>query len=109
EYDQISTYHQINDDAPYEAGGSNPIRNWNRQYSGWMSARHALAQSLNVPTVKLLDEVGRENAKEFAEGIGYEFATDTIDARDAIGGTKTEVSPLQLAGSYRAFGNQGIY
>jgi len=50
-----------------------------------------------------------ENAKEFAEGIGYEFADDAIDVRDAIGGTKTEVSPLQLAGSYRAFGNQGIY
>lgn len=109
EYNKISTYHQINDDAPYEAGGSNPIRNWNRQYQGWMSARYALSQSLNVPTVKLFDEVGSENAKKFAEGIGYEFATETVDPRDAIGGTATEVSPLQLAGTYRAFGNQGIY
>lgn len=109
EYNKISTYHQINDDAPYEPPGSAPIRNWNRQYQGWMSARNALAQSLNVPTVKLLEEVGLENAKEFAEGIGYEFATDPIDYRDAIGGTQTEVTPLQLAGAYRAFGNQGIY
>jgi len=109
EYNQISTYHQINDDAPYQAGGSKPIRNWNRSYGGWMSVRHALSQSLNVPTVKLFEEVGAENAKKFAEGIGYEFADEVIDVRDAIGGTKTNVTPLQLAGAYRAFGNQGIY
>src|SRR5699024_1582232 len=42
EYNKWSTYHQINDDKPYEVGGTNPIRNWNRQYQGWMSARYAL-------------------------------------------------------------------
>ena len=109
EYDKISTYHQLNDDKPYEVKGSTPIRNWNRKYQGWMSARYALSQSLNVPTVKLLEETGYGNAKKFAEGIGINFADDTISIRDAIGGTATIATPLQVAGAYRAFANEGIY
>lgn len=109
EYNKWSTYHQVNDDKPYEVGGTNPIRNWNRQYQGWMSARYALTHSLNVPTVKILEESGLDQAKKFAEGLGIQFANDKIDIRDAIGGTETEVTPLQLAGAYQPFGNEGIY
>jgi penicillin-binding protein 1A len=109
EYNQISTYHQLNDDQPYEVEGSNPIRNWNRSYAGWMTARHALNQSLNVPAAKVLEEVGRENAKPFAESLGINFADDYMDVRDAIGGTNTNATPLQMAGAYRAFANEGIY
>ncbi|PAV29466.1 penicillin-binding protein [Virgibacillus profundi] len=108
EYNKISTYHQINDDKPYEVG-EHTFRNWNRKYSGWMTARHALVQSLNVPALKTLEATGTGKAKEFAEGLGYHFADDTISIGDAIGGTQTQVTPLQLAGSYRAFGNEGIY
>ncbi|MBU8567853.1 PBP1A family penicillin-binding protein [Virgibacillus pantothenticus] len=110
EYNKISTYHQINDDKPYPIPGTNKtIRNWNRQYAGWMTARHALNQSLNVPAVKVLEEVGYDKAKEFAEGLGIKFADNKILIGDAIGGTKTEVTPLQLAGAFRAFGNEGLY
>ncbi|RKQ37634.1 penicillin-binding protein 1A [Oceanobacillus halophilus] len=109
EYNKISTYHQLNDDKPYETAGSNPIRNWNRSYAGWVTARYALEQSLNVPTVKLFEEVGAGNAQTFAESLGIRFADDQINIRDAIGGTATNVTPLQLAGAYRAFGNEGIY
>ncbi|MYL42007.1 PBP1A family penicillin-binding protein [Virgibacillus salexigens] len=110
EYDKISTYHQINDDKPYPIPGTDAsIRNWNRQYGGWMTARHALNQSLNVPAVKTLEEVGYENAKKFAESLGIKFADDKMTIGDAIGGTSTTVNPLQMAGAYRAFGNEGIY
>src|SRR5690625_6809671 len=95
EYKKWSTYEQINDDKPYEAGGSNPIRNWNRQYQGWISARQALAQSLNVPAVKTFEEIGADRAKQFAESLGIEIADEHLDVRDVIGGTKTNVSPLQ--------------
>lgn len=110
ENNQWSTYHQINDDKPYPiAGTDKEIRNWNRSYQGWLSMRSALAQSLNVPAVKALEETGFDNAKKFAEGLGIEFANDQITIGDAIGGTQTSVTPLQLAGAFRAFGNEGIY
>src|SRR5699024_10249183 len=95
---------------PYEVQGSDAtIRNWNRSYQGWMSIRYALQQSLNVPTLKTLEETGYSNAKSFAEGLGIEFYKDTITIGDAIGGTNTGVTPLQMAGAYSAFGNEGMY
>lgn len=109
EYDQISTYHQINDDKPYEVEGSSPIRNWNRSYAGWVTARYALNQSLNVPAVKVMEEVGRERAQPFAESLGINFHEDYLDVRDVIGGRETVVTPLQMAGAYRGFANEGIY
>ncbi|WP_339228000.1 PBP1A family penicillin-binding protein [Oceanobacillus sp. FSL K6-2867] len=109
EYNKLSTYHQVNDDAPYEIPGSSPVRNWNRSHAGWITMRHALNQSLNVPTLKILDEVGVDKAQGFAEGLGIKFHNDQMAVRDAIGGTETNVTPLQLAGAYHAFGNQGIY
>src|SRR5690625_7915139 len=68
EYNNWSTYHQINDDKPYEVAGSTPIRNWNREYQGWMSARTALSKSLNVTRVKALDENGMSNSQKLDEG-----------------------------------------
>lgn len=104
-----STYHQINDDKPYEVEGSTPVRNYTRTYQGWVSIRKALAESLNVPAVKTLNEVGIDKAQPFAESLGYEFNNDNMGIRDAIGGTKTGTSPLEIAGAYRAFANEGIY
>ncbi|WP_040981348.1 transglycosylase domain-containing protein [Oceanobacillus jeddahense] len=109
EYNQMSTYHQLDDEGPYEIEGSNPIRNATRTYNGWVTARYALQQSLNVPAVKLMEEVGPENSKEFAENLGFEFESDYLDLREAIGGTATEVTPMQMAGAYSAFGNEGNY
>src|SRR5699024_3688510 len=38
-----------------------------------------------------------------------EFADKHLAPQDAIGGTATSVTPLQLAGAFSAFGNEGIY
>ncbi|WP_018933744.1 penicillin-binding protein 1A [Gracilibacillus lacisalsi] len=104
-----STYHQINDDKPYPiAGTDSSVRNWTRNYQGWMSIRYALEQSLNVPAVKTLDEVGYDNAKKFAEGIGMDFESD-FTLTDAIGGSGSSVTPIEMAGAYTAFGNEGVY
>ncbi|QGH34759.1 PBP1A family penicillin-binding protein [Gracilibacillus salitolerans] len=104
-----STYHQINDDEPYPIEGTDAVvRNWNRNYQGWMSIRYALEQSLNVPAVKTLDEVGYNNAKEFAEGIGMDFE-DNFTLTDAIGGAGSTVTPIEMAGAYATFGNEGMY
>lgn len=109
EYEKYSTYHQINDDQPYDYGGDHKIRNWNRQYQGWMSMRYALEQSLNVPAVKTFDEIGMDRGKEFAEGLGIEFDKDQLTIGEAIGGSSTNTTTVEMAGAYSAFGNEGIY
>lgn len=110
EFNKWSTYEQINDDKPYElAGTDRVVRNWNRQYQGWMSIRYALTQSLNVPTLKAIEDVGLYKAQEFAEGLGLEFEDSVNDVQYAIGGADSQTTPLKLAGAYQAFGNEGIY
>src|SRR5699024_5793752 len=106
---QWSTYHQLNDDGPYDIAGSDKqINTWANQYYGWVSMRYALQQSLNVPAVKTFDEVGASNAKQFAEGLGISFGDSKIQLTDAIGGG-IGTNPLELAGAYRAFANSGVY
>lgn len=111
ETQQWSTYHQINDDGPYAIEGTDQeVHTWaDGHYYGWVSMRFALRESLNVPAVKTLNQVGYGPAQEFAEGLGIEFSDDTIGLTDALGGTDTGTNPLELAGAYRAFGNGGIY
>lgn len=106
EYNNISTYHQINDE-PYTIG-THTFRNFSRNYSGWVSARTALSKSLNIPAVKLLEEVGFDNAIEFGSRLGLNMPDELVHS-DALGGGELQVTPLELAGAFRAFGNEGIY
>ncbi|MEN1969381.1 PBP1A family penicillin-binding protein [Lentibacillus sp. N15] len=109
ENEKWSTYHQINDDNPYEIPGTDKkAGNWNGQYQGWMSMRTALTQSLNVPALKTAEEVGSGKAQEFAEGLGLNFGKKDMTVTDAIGGGNLNVTPLQLASAYRAFANEGV-
>ncbi|MHA6251131.1 transglycosylase domain-containing protein [Oceanobacillus sp. CAU 1775] len=109
EYNQMSTYHQINDDEPYKVPGvENPVRNVTQRYKGWVTARTALAESLNVPAMKVFEEVGAANAREFGTKLGLTIP-ENFGGTDAIGGASTNTSPLELAGAYRAFANGGNY
>ncbi|WP_243355993.1 penicillin-binding protein 1A [Bacillus litorisediminis] len=107
EYLKWSTYHQIVDE-PYTYSKGTPVGNWDDDYYGQMSIRRALAMSRNIPAVKALQEVGLENAQKFAVQLGLPLQ-DEIYESYAIGGLEKGVSPLQMAGAYAAFGNEGVY
>ncbi|MFD2045836.1 PBP1A family penicillin-binding protein [Ornithinibacillus salinisoli] len=107
EHNKLSTYHQINDDKPYEIGGGRTVNNFDNRFHGWVSMRTAIAHSYNVPALKTLEETGFDLATPFAEKLGISLKTRQIG--EGIGGTETEVNPLQLAAAYRPFANEGIY
>lgn len=92
----------------YQDGSEKIIHNYNHVYGGRMTLRNALNKSLNVPAVKSFNAVGKEKVQAFAEHLGFTF-TEEIYESMAIGGVATGYSPLQMAGAYAAFGNQGIY
>ncbi|MBA2875073.1 PBP1A family penicillin-binding protein [Thermaerobacillus caldiproteolyticus] len=106
EYLKWSTAHQLVDE-PYAYSDGTPIKNWNGTYEGPMTMRMALAKSRNIPALKALQAVGKERAKQFANKLGMGF--DEIYESYAIGGLGKGVSPLQMAGAYSAFGNNGVY
>ncbi len=107
EYLKWSTYHQIKDE-PYTYSDKKPINNHDRKFMGQMTARNALALSRNIPALKAFQEVGVTKATEFANGLGITFE-ERINEPYSIGGTLGGISPLNMAGAYAAFGNQGNY
>jgi penicillin-binding protein 1A len=108
EYLKWGTYQQLEDKpTKYSGKGNVQPHNWDNKYMGSMTMREALARSRNTTAVQTIQQVGLEKAKEFAEKLGIPL--DEIYEPYAIGGLKQGVSPLQMAGAYSAFGNNGIY
>ncbi|WLR53056.1 PBP1A family penicillin-binding protein [Bacillus tianshenii] len=106
EYLKWSTYHQIIDER-HEYSNGTPVNNWDNRYKGQMSIRKALAESRNIPALKTIQEVGLDKSREFAAGLGLDLPNDIYEAY-SIGGFNG-LSPLELAGAYSAFGNNGIF
>jgi penicillin-binding protein 1A len=105
EHLQWSTYHQIVDE-PHTYSSGQAIKNYDGKFKGQMSIRQALADSRNIPALKTLQEVGLERAGEFASNLGIRVG-DVLESH-SIGGFNG-VSPLELAGAFSAFGNNGDY
>jgi penicillin-binding protein 1A len=106
EYLKWSTYEQIIDE-PYTYSDGTKINNYNKKHYGQISAREALGRSLNIPALKAFHAVGLEKSREFGLRLGMPLKEHMVEA-NAIGGGE-RISPLQLAGAYSAFGNNGIY
>ncbi len=84
-------------------------RDWSPQnsdgaYRGWVTARTALEQSLNVPTARLALHVGLEPVVETARRLGI---TGRLSPVPALALGAFEVSPLELATVYATLANGG--
>jgi 1A family penicillin-binding protein len=82
--------------------------NYDGGFRGPINLRNALAQSINIPAIKVLYLVGVKNAMELAKSMGIETLTnpDRYGLTLVLGGG--EVSPLNMASAYAVFANDGI-
>ncbi|MFG6495001.1 PBP1A family penicillin-binding protein [Fictibacillus sp. UD] len=85
------------------------INNFNDKNVGDISMRQALVESKNTTAVRAFQEVGPEEATDFANKLGFDLDPDTTYPSYAIGGFEGGISPLTLAGAYTSFGNGGVY
>lgn len=85
------------------------VRNWNHQYLGEVPLYEAVADSLNVPVVWLLNELGiKTGVKSLAEfGIKVGKEDHNLSAL-ALGGMTNGVAPIDIASAYTALANGGI-
>jgi len=114
EFLHYSTYEQVVDE-PYSVGNWSPS-NYDNSFRGQMSMREALVDSRNIPAAKFFNEeehLGNHHAEisEFLEGLGIDVSeispgADGLVPSSAFNGT---MSPVDLAGAYAAFANQGVY
>lgn len=67
----------------------------------------AVAESLNLPAVWLLHEIGLQKGYDKAEEFGLPLSKSDKYYGLALGGLAKGVSPLTMAGAYSAFANAG--
>ena len=96
-------------DAPLRVdvsgGQSWEPHNYDERFRGRVSLREAFEESLNVPTVRLTEEVGLDRVVDAAQNFGFEEKFARIPALP-LG--VTEVTMRELTAAYTAFPNLGI-
>lgn len=82
--------------------------NYNNKFLGPITLRNALAQSLNIPAVKVLYLTGLRDAIKLAGDMGI----STLNDPDRLGLTLVlgggEVKLLEHTGAYAVFANEGV-
>lgn len=85
--------------------------NYDGKYRGPIQLRYALANSINIPAVKLLAMVGIKDVLETAYDLGITSLEPTNETMSRVGLSLTlgggEVRLLDLTGAYGAFVNKG--
>lgn len=80
--------------------------NFKHQFYGTVTLRQALAHSMNVATVKVGEMVGFDTVVELAKKAGLNY---NIQPTPAVALGSYEVTPMEMAGAYTIFANQGVY
>ncbi|MCP6719288.1 MAG: PBP1A family penicillin-binding protein [Patescibacteria group bacterium] len=82
-------------------------QNYDEIFRGEVTLRQALAQSLNVPSVKvILDLAGLEDSIKTAEDLGITTLKPSYGPSIVLGGW--EVKLLEITSAYSAFANDGL-
>jgi penicillin-binding protein 1A len=96
-------------DAPVVFKGADKGRDWQPQnfsdaYAGETTLRAALARSLNIPAVRLIEQLGPTAVADFTRKLGI---TSPLAANLSLALGTSEVSLLELTAAYAVFANQG--
>ncbi len=79
--------------------------NFSRTYQGAVTLRKALIQSLNVPTIRLLEKIGIDETIRYARKLGIKSTLNPYLSL-ALGSSDTTLAELTAA--YSVFANHGI-
>jgi len=97
-------------DAPIVLEGNGAEEAWRpenneRQFGGPTRLREALVHSRNLVSIRVLKEIGVDNAINYVSRFGFDPKTMPRDLTLALG--TLEVTPLELASGYAVFANGG--
>jgi len=81
-------------------------KNSNGEYSGKITLKEALANSVNTISMKLMDQVGPKNVIQMAQNLGVK--SDIIEAPSICLGTP-DLSLYEMVNSYGTLANMGQY
>ena len=98
------------DDSPvaFQVGPNQPPyspQNYDHTFMGPITLRYALEQSRNVPTVRLMDQLGPQVVIEYARRLGI---TSPLPPYLSLALGSAEGTLLEITSAYTAFPNQGV-
>jgi penicillin-binding protein 1B len=88
------------DGKPYEPN------NFEKDFRGVVTLRYALAHSLNVATIKVAEMVGYGAVVNLAHRAGI---NEEVHATPAMAIGSYAATPLEMAGAYTVFANNGVF
>jgi len=81
-------------------------QNFDNEFRGPVSLRHTLKKSINIPSIRLIEEVGPRRVVTLAREMGIDRNLPPYPSL-ALG--TGEMTPLEITAAYGVFANQGIY
>ena len=103
------TLASVQDDAPFTVG-TKTYNNYDRSYRGFTDIRTAITHSVNIVTVKTLQDIGVDLGYQYAESFGFSTLVESDKNLGlSLGGLTQGVTNLELTGAYAAIANQGQY
>lgn len=97
-------------DRPTTFPGNYKPKNYDNRTRGPVTVRRALANSLNIPAVEVMQKVGVGEGLDMAKRLGIESLSNNLSnyGLSLVLGTG-EVSLLEMTGAYAIFANKGEY
>jgi penicillin-binding protein 1A len=95
-------------DAPatfQTASGPYSPHNYDNKFEGTITLRRALAQSRNIPALKLADRIGIKTVIDYAHRFGI---SSNIPAYLPVALGSAEVTPLEQTSAFSVFPNDGV-
>jgi len=95
-------------DAPVTfptASGPYSPHNYDNKFEGTITLRRALAQSRNIPALKLADHIGIKTVIDYAHRFGV---TSNIPAYLPVALGSAEITPLEQTSAFSVFPNDGV-
>jgi len=98
----------VDEEVEYPGAGGKiwKPKNYDGTHRGPVTMREALTHSINIVSVKILDQIGVDYAVEFAKKLGF---TSKIEPNLSLALGAASVSPLELTSAYSVFANKGVY
>ena len=83
-------------------------QNYGGRFYGPTRLREALYRSINLVSIRVLQETGIDAAMQHLGRFGFDLQGVDRDTQIAIGGGRLGVSPLEMAKAYAVFANGGF-
>lgn len=110
----------VQDDAPYTYPDGTQVRNWyGEAYRGLSSLRLGIQESMNIVTVKTLEQITPQLGYQYLLDFGFTTLVDNevIDGQTysdvrltlALGGITKGVKNIELNAAYACIANGGLY